>query len=100
MSAGYVYVMVHCEDFSTSPLSELAWERAVVHALGLADKNKTPRMIHVRRGVTWNLYNHMHVVSIAAGFGCEDVFCGDILGNATVKLPGDKLRQAKICQVL
>jgi hypothetical protein len=89
LRAGYVYIMVHSEDYDSRPERERAWMRCIVAALRLAEADPTPRVIHVRRDAHWDAYDCMRDAAQAAGFPYEDVFCGDVNAFATERLPGE-----------
>ena len=89
LRAGYVYAMVHSEDYDSRPERERAWMRCIVAALRKAEADPTPRVIHVRRDASWDAYDCMRDAVLAAGFPYEDVFCGDVNAHATQRLPGE-----------
>jgi hypothetical protein len=93
---GYVYIMAHCEDFHQNPRRELAWKRCLVYALRQAGENPTPRVIHVRRDATWTAYDSMRDAALAAEFGYQDVFCGDVNAHATERLPDETRAQTTL----
>ena len=93
---GYVYIMAHCEDFHQNPRRELAWKRCLAYALRQAGENPTPRVIHVRRDVAWTAYDSMRDAALAAEFGYQDVFCGDVNAHATERLPDETRGQTTL----
>jgi hypothetical protein len=96
LRAGYVYVMVHSEDYDFRPDRELAWKRCIVAALRMAEADPTPRVIHVRRDASWDAYDCMRDAALAAGIPYEDVFCGDVNAHATERLPGETHTQTTL----
>jgi hypothetical protein len=94
--AGYVYIMVHCEDHKVNPERERAWKRCIVAALRMAEADPTPRVIHVRRDASWAAYDCMRDAAQAAGFPYEDVFCGGANAHATERLPGETHAQTTL----
>lgn len=94
--AGYVYIMVHDEDNRQCPEMENAWKRSVVHSLRMADADRTPRLLHVRRNASWDAYDCMRDAALEAGFAYLDVFCGHANAYATEKLPGETLKQTTL----
>jgi hypothetical protein len=96
LRAGYVYIMVHSEDYDFRPERELAWKRCIVAARRLAKEDATPRMIHVRRDATWDAYDCMRDAALAAEFPYQDIFCGDVNANAAERLPGETHTQTTL----
>ena len=93
---GYVYIMAHGEDYFQPPLRELAWRRCLAYALRQAAENPTPRVLHVRRDVAWTAYDSMRDAALAAEFGYQDVFCGDVNAHATERLPDETHAQTTL----
>jgi hypothetical protein len=94
LNAGHVFIMVHCEDYHRGPERELAWKRCLVAALGKANRNAMPRVIHVRRNACWTAYDCMR--EAASDFPYEDIFCGDVNAHATERLPGETHTQTTL----
>lgn len=93
---GYVYIMVHSEDYEFKLDREFAWKRCIVAALRMAKEDVTPRIIHVRRNAAWTAYDCMRDAAMAAGFSYQDIFCGDVNAHATERLPGETHTQATL----
>ena len=96
LRTGYVYVMAHSEDYGTGDEMNFSWQRSVVHALRLADADRTPRLLHVRRNASWDAYDCMRDAALEAGFAYFDIFCGHANAYATEKLPGETLQQTTL----